>query len=108
MTICAIGRGGARKLGEIKEVKNLSWQRDIGMVAEDALHHDAAPCFIFEDVPAPSRQPHREVNFFAGKRKNMTPGFSTDLSKIELTESFRTKHAAMLKRIRPNTTTPAR
>ena len=27
----------ARKLGEIKEVKNLSWQRDIGMVAEMAL-----------------------------------------------------------------------
>ncbi|HEY4406868.1 MAG TPA: hypothetical protein VGN55_19660, partial [Xanthobacteraceae bacterium] len=30
----------ARKLGEIKEVQNLSWQRDIGMVAEMALHDD--------------------------------------------------------------------
>src|SRR5436305_1904585 len=28
----------ARKLGELKEVQNLSWQRDIGMVAEMALH----------------------------------------------------------------------
>ncbi len=41
----------ARKLGEIKEVQNLSWQRDIGMVAEMALHDDNAACFIFEDVP---------------------------------------------------------
>src|SRR3981081_1407959 len=41
----------ARRLGEIKEVKNLSFERDIGMVAEMALHDDAAACFIFEDVP---------------------------------------------------------
>src|SRR5450631_4416627 len=35
----------ARKLGEIKQVQNLSWQRDIGMLAEMALHDDNAVCF---------------------------------------------------------------
>jgi hypothetical protein len=41
----------AHKLGEIKEVNGLSWQHDIGMVSEMALHDDNAPCFIFGDVP---------------------------------------------------------
>src|SRR5579863_8948802 len=30
----------ARRLGEIREVKGLSWQSEIGMVAEMALHSD--------------------------------------------------------------------
>src|SRR5262245_63159465 len=41
----------ARKLGEIREVKGLNWQNDIGMVAEMALHDETAACFVFEDVP---------------------------------------------------------
>jgi len=41
----------ARKLGEIREVKGLSWQKDIGMAAEVILHDESAPCVIFEDVP---------------------------------------------------------
>jgi len=41
----------ARKLGEIREVKGLSWQEDIGMAAEVILHDENAPCVIFEDVP---------------------------------------------------------
>ena len=32
-----------RRLGEIKEVKGLSWQEDIGMVSEMALRDDNAP-----------------------------------------------------------------
>jgi UbiD family decarboxylase len=70
----------ARKLGEIKEVPNLSWQREIGMVAEMALHDDAASCFIFEDVPGTIKGSRILVNFFGGKRKNMTLGFPTELS----------------------------
>ena len=41
------------------------------------------------------------VNFFGGKRKNMTLGFPTDLSKLELSEGFRTNFMADLKRIPP-------
>ena len=48
----------AHKLGEINEVKGLSWQQDIGMAAEVVLHDENAPCVIFEDVPGtPQRQP---------------------------------------------------
>src|SRR5712671_5228837 len=91
----------ARKLGEIKEVQNLSWQRDIGMVAEMALHDDGAACFIFEDVPDTIKGSRVLVNFFGGKRKNMTLGFPTDLSKIELSEGFRTNFMGPMTRIPP-------
>src|SRR6266702_4092050 len=91
----------ARKLGEIKEVKGLSWQHDIGMVSEMALHDDNAPCFIFEDVPGTIEGSRVLVNFFGGKRKNMTLGFPTDLSKMELSEGFRVHYAADMKRIPP-------
>jgi hypothetical protein len=46
----------ARNLGEVKDVTGLSWQRDIGMVAGVALHDDAAPCFVFNDVPGTDRR----------------------------------------------------
>ena len=65
----------ARKLGEIEEVKGLSWQQDIGMVSEMALHDENAPCFIFEDIPGTIKGSRVLVNFFGGKRKNMTLGF---------------------------------
>src|SRR3981189_377742 len=91
----------ARKLGEIKEVKNLSWQRDIGMVAEMALHEDGAACFVFEDVPDTIKGSRVLVNFFGGKRKNMTLGFPTDLTKLELSEGFRTNFMGPMPRIAP-------
>jgi len=91
----------ARKLGEIKEVKGLSWQEDIGLVSELALHDDDAPCFVFEDVPGTIKGSRVLVNFFGGRRKNMTLGFPTDLSKIELSEGFRTNFMTELKRIPP-------
>jgi len=91
----------ARKLGEIKEVKGLSWQHDIGMVSEMALRDDNAPCFIFEDVPGTIEGSRVLVNFFGGKRKNMTLGFPAHLSKIELSEGFRVHYAADMKRIPP-------
>jgi 4-hydroxy-3-polyprenylbenzoate decarboxylase len=91
----------ARKLGEIKEVSGLSWQQDIGLVSEMALRDDNAPCFIFKDVPGTIPGSRVLVNFFGGRRKNMTLGFPTDLSKIELSEGFRTHYASDLKRIPP-------
>src|SRR6202050_3933854 len=91
----------AKKLGEVKELSGLSYQQDIGMVAEMSAHADDAPCFVFEDVPGTLKGSRLLVNFFAGKRKNMTLGFSTELSKLELSESFRVNHAGMLKRVPP-------
>src|SRR4051794_5350421 len=77
----------AQKLGEVKEVNGLSWQGDIGMVSEMALHDDNAPCFVFGDVPGTIKGSRVLVNFFGGKRKNMTLGFPTGLSKLELSEA---------------------
>jgi len=91
----------ARKLGEIREVRGLTWQSDIGLVSEMALRDDHAPCFIFEDVPGTIQGSRVLVNFFGGKRKNMTLGFSTELSKLELSEAFRVHYAADLRRIPP-------
>src|SRR5579859_4434483 len=74
----------ARKLGEIREVKGLSWQTDIGMAAEVILHDENAPCVIFEDVPGTLPGSKVLVNFFGGLRQKMTLGFPTNLSKLEL------------------------
>src|SRR5258708_38822426 len=74
----------ARKLGEVKELSGLTWQQDIGMVASAAAHDDGAPCFGFEEGPGTIKGRPGLGNFFGGKRKNMTPRLSSDLSKIEL------------------------
>src|SRR5215471_2976931 len=89
----------ARKLGEVKEVSGLTWQQDIGMVSEMALRDDAAPCFVFDEVPGTIKGSRVLVNFFGGKRKSMTLGFPTDHSKIELSEGFRTHFMGPLTRI---------
>src|SRR5262245_58587330 len=79
----------ARKLGEVRDASGLNWQQEIGAVSSVAMHDDAAPCFVFNDVPDTIKGSRVLVNFFGGRRKNMTFGFSTDLSKIELSEGFR-------------------
>src|SRR5258708_10253467 len=91
----------ARKLGEVKELSGLTWQQDIGMVASAAAHDDGAPCFVFEEVPGTIKGSRVLVNFFGGKRKNMTLGFATDLSKIDLSEGFRTNFIGPMRRIAP-------
>ena len=70
----------ARKLGEVKALSGLTWQQDIGMLASTAAHGDGAPCFVFEEVPGTIKGSRVLVNFFGGKRKNMTLGFPTDFS----------------------------
>src|SRR5213083_2696365 len=92
----------ARKLGEVKDVSGLSWQEDIGMVAGVAMHDDAAPCFVFDEVPGTIKGSRVLVNFFGGRRKNMTLGFPADLSKIELSEGFRTNFMGPMRRIPPH------
>ena len=91
----------ARALGEIREVKGLSWQSEIGMATEVLLHDEKAPCVIFEDVPGTLKGSRVIVNFFGGDRQKMTLGFPTHLSKLELSEAFRQNYMADLKRIPP-------
>jgi UbiD family decarboxylase len=91
----------ARKLGEIREVKGLSWEREIGMATELVMHDENAPCVIFEDVPGTLPGSRVLVNFFGGKRKNMTLGFPTNLNKLDLSDGFRRHFMADLKQIPP-------
>ncbi|MGH7248330.1 MAG: hypothetical protein ACREH9_09515, partial [Pseudomonadota bacterium] len=91
----------AKKLGEVREVAGLSYERDIGMVAEMSAHADDAPCFVFKDLPGTLNGSRLLINFFAGRRKAMTLGFSAELSKLELSESFRINYAGMRRRIPP-------
>ncbi|HXP30413.1 MAG TPA: UbiD family decarboxylase [Stellaceae bacterium] len=91
----------ATKLGEVRTVKGLSWQDDIGMASEVVLHDEKAPCVVFEDVPGTLPGSRVLVNFFGGKRQNMTLGFPTDLGKLDLTEAFRANYMAELKQIPP-------
>src|SRR6516225_1500869 len=91
----------ARKLGEVRDVSGLSWQQDIGMIAGMALNDDSAPCFVFDAVPGTIDGSRVLVNFFGGKRKNMTLGFPSDLNKLELSEGFRSHFMAPMKRVAP-------
>jgi 3-polyprenyl-4-hydroxybenzoate decarboxylase len=91
----------ARRLGEVKQASGLSWEQDIGTVAGVAMHDDGAPCFVFDDVPGTIAGSRVLVNFFGGKRKNMTLGFPTGLSKLELSEGFRTSFMGPMTRIPP-------
>ncbi len=81
----------AEKLDEVKYVRGASWERDIGMAAEVVMHDVKAPCVVFEDIPGTLQGSRVLVNFFAGKRMNMTLGFPSDLNKFELSDAFR-KH----------------
>ncbi|TAK47327.1 MAG: UbiD family decarboxylase [Xanthobacteraceae bacterium] len=91
----------ADALGEVRQVNGLSWEKEIGEVAELALHSDAAPCMVFGDVPGSLKGSRVLVNFFGGKRKNMTLGFDPGLSKLDLSEAFRLNYMADMKLIPP-------
>ena len=71
------------------------------MAAEVVLHDENAPCVLFDDVPGTLTGSKVLVNFFGGKRQNMTLGFPLHLSKLELSEAFRAHYMADLKRIPP-------
>jgi len=57
------------------------------------------PCVLFEDIPGTLPGSRVLVNFFGGKRRNMTLGFSPDLPKLALTEAFRLNYLAELKQL---------
>ena len=89
----------AEKLGEVKHVQGANWERDIGMASEVVLHDDTAPCVVFEDVPGTIEGSRVLTNFFSSKRMGMTLGFSSNLSKIELSDAFRANYMEDLKEI---------
>ena len=91
----------AKKLGEIREAKGLSWQEDIGTATELLMHDEHAPCVVFEDIPGSLPGSRVLANFFAGRRRNMTLGFPVELSKVELSEAYRSHYMADLRLIPP-------
>ncbi|MDP7045132.1 MAG: UbiD family decarboxylase [Alphaproteobacteria bacterium] len=74
----------AKKFGEVRTVTGASWEKDIGVVAELVLRDSNAPCIVFDEVPGYPKGFRVLINFFGGKRMNMTMGFPTHLSKLEL------------------------
>jgi UbiD family decarboxylase len=77
----------AEKLGELKVVNGLNWETEIGEVAEVVLHDENMPCIVFDNVEGCPPGFRLLINFFAGKRRNMTMGFPTDWNKLELTDA---------------------
>ena len=88
----------AEKLGEVTVAKGLGKEEEIGQAAELVMHSDEANCVVFDEIPGHEPGYRVLVNFFGGKRKNMTLGFPTDLSKIELSEAY---YDAQLKDMTP-------
>lgn len=78
----------AEKLGELQVVKGASWEKEIGMAADLVMHSDTAPCVVFDDVPGCAKGHRVLVNFFGGRRKNMTLGFPAEYTRLELSQAF--------------------
>jgi UbiD family decarboxylase len=78
----------ARKLGEVRDVEGATWQEDIGMATELLHHSDPAPAALFDQIPGYPKGYRVLTNFFGGKRMNMTLGFPSDLSRVELSVEF--------------------
>lgn len=78
----------ARKLGEVRDVEGANWQEEIGMATEILQHSDPSPAAVFHKIPGYPAGHRVLTNFFGGKRMNMTLGFPTELSRIELSNAF--------------------
>jgi len=79
----------AERLGEVRHVKGANWQEDIGLVAEAILRAENGPCVVFDEVEGCPKGYRLLLNMFAGRRRNMTLGFPTELSKWELSDGYR-------------------
>lgn len=89
----------ATKLGEVREVEGLSWEKDIGLCAEVVQKEEKSPCVIFTKIPGSLPGSRVLTNFFGGRRMNMTLGFPLNLTKLEATEAMRQHYMIDLKRI---------
>ncbi len=88
----------AEKLGEVVTLTGYGTDEDIGLGSELVMHPDTAPCVVWDEIPGFPKGHRVLVNFFAGQRKNMTLGFPTDLSKLELSEAY---FEAQIKGLKP-------
>ncbi len=79
----------AEQLGEVRKVDGATWQEDIGLAAEAVLRAEDGPCVLFDNIPGCPRGFRVLINVFAGSRRNMTLGFPVELTKWELSESYR-------------------
>jgi UbiD family decarboxylase len=78
----------ARELEEVRDVEGITWQEEIGMASEVLQHTDPAPAALFDKIPGYPEGYRVLVNFFGGQRKNMTLGFPTELSRVELSDEI--------------------
>ena len=78
----------ADKLGEMRYLDGMSWENDIGMVTELLHHTDPAPCALFDKIPGCPDGFRVLTNFFGGKRRGMTIGFPSEMSKLELSDGL--------------------
>jgi len=77
-----------RKLGEVRDVAGATWEEEIGMATELLHLSDSAPAVLFDKIPGYPKGYRVLTNFFGGKRMNMTLGFPTELSRVELSNEF--------------------
>ena len=78
----------ADRLGELKRVTGASWQQDIGLATTLVKYQDGTPAVLFDEIPGCAKGFRVLSNFFGGKRKHMSLGFPTDLTKVELSEAW--------------------
>ena len=89
----------AERLGEVRTVRDASWQEEIGLVAEAILRAENGPCVVFEDIQDCPKGYRLLLNMFAGRRRNMTLGFPVDLTKWELSDGYRAAYLSSQKNI---------
>jgi UbiD family decarboxylase len=75
-------------LGELRRIDGASWQSEIGAITDIFQHDEKAPAVLFDNVPGYPRGFRILCNAFGGKRQNVTLGFPTSLSKVEMSEAF--------------------
>jgi 3-polyprenyl-4-hydroxybenzoate decarboxylase len=61
----------AERLGEVRTVRDASWQEDIGLVAEAILRAENGPCVVFEDIQDCPKGYRLLLNMFAGRRRHV-------------------------------------
>ena len=78
----------AERLNELEVVGGATWEQDIGLAATVVKYNENAPAVLFDEIPGIQKGFRVLINTFGGKRKNMTLGFPTELSKVELSEAW--------------------
>jgi UbiD family decarboxylase len=91
----------AERLGELRTVLGASWQEEIGLAADVVIPADDGPAVLFDEVPGCPKGHRLLINVFAGKRRNMTLGFSDELTKQELSQAYYDHYLKEQRRIPP-------